>query len=283
MHTARRAHSAQAALPKLSNKNPARMWRQLVVVGSLVAVGACGGSGASDSQQADDEIVLAAPLDTSALPDNLPDSEVSAIVALGATGAERPPADEHQHGGAHSAHSVSAADQAILDEELTVAQSVIGELDTIEKAAARGYVLATSTSPGIGTHWVRWSQILEPFAPNNPSMLLFDHSKSPPVLVGYSYALQSPEVPTGFAGDSDMWHRHAGLCVALSGWVIRERSAGPADCDGSYIAGGDFWMLHAWIVPGWENRDGVFAPANSKLCPQNTGPDFLRCVDESEL
>ena len=80
------------------------MWRQLVVVGSLVAVGACGGSGASDSQQADDEIVLAAPLETSALPDNLPDSEVSAIVALGATGAKRPPADEHQHGGAHSAH-----------------------------------------------------------------------------------------------------------------------------------------------------------------------------------
>ena len=37
------------------------------------------------------------------------------------------------------------------------------------------------------------------------------------------------------------------------------------------------------IVPGLEDRDGMFAPANSKLCPKNTGPDFLRCVDQSEL
>ena len=122
---------------------------------------------------------------------------------------------------------------------------MIADLDTVEKVVARGYVLATSPSPGIGTHWVRWSQILEPFAPGNPSMVLFDQSKSPPVLVGYSYAVQSATEPKGFTGGADMWHRHAGLCVALSGWVIRERSAGPDECDGSFIAGGDFWMLHA--------------------------------------
>jgi hypothetical protein len=114
-------------------------------------------------------------------------------------------------------------------------------------------------------------------------MVLFDHSKSPPVLVGYSYAVQSATEPKGFAGGADMWHRHAGLCVALSGWVIRERSAGPDECNGSFIAGGDFWMLHAWIVPGWENRDGTFAPANRKLCPKETGPDFLRCDSQTEL
>ena len=105
--------------------------------------------------------VLAAPADTDILPNDLPDTEVAAIVALGATGAKRPPADEHQHGGMHSAQSVSAADQAILDDEIAAARSVIAELDTIEKVAARGYVLATSPSPGIGTHWVRWSQILD--------------------------------------------------------------------------------------------------------------------------
>jgi len=259
------------------------MWTRLVILTSLVAFSACGSSNTSDSQQADDEIVLTGPADTGIVPDDLPDTEVAAIVALGATGAQRPPADEHQHGGSHSAHSVSAADQAVLDGEIAEARAALADLDSIEKAAARGYVLATSSSPGIGTHWVRWSQILEPFTPDNPSMLLFDHSASPPVLVGYSYAIQSAAEPFGFAGDSDMWHRHAGLCVALSGWVIRERSSGPDECDGSYIAGGDFWMLHAWIVPGWENRDGVFAPANRKLCPKDTGPDFLRCADQPEL
>lgn len=256
------------------------MATRLAAISSIVVFSACGGVKIGDSQQPDDEIVLTAPADTETLPDDLPDTEVVAIVALGATGAERPPADEHQHGGMHSGQSVSAADQKVLDGEIAAAQSVIAELDTIEKVATRGYVLATSPSPGIGTHWVRWSQILEPFTPTNPSMLLFNHSKSPPVLVGYSYAVQSASKPIGFTGDSDMWHRHAGLCVALSGWVIRERSTGPDECNGSYIAGGDFWMLHAWIVPRWENRDGVFAPANLKLCPKDIGADFLRCVDQ---
>ena len=259
------------------------MWTRVFVIASLVALSACSNSDTGGSQQTDDGFIFTAPANTDTLSNDLPESEVAAIVALGATGAERPPVDEHQHGGSHSGHSVSAEDQAILDVEIETARSMIKDLDTIEKVAARGYVLATSPSPGIGTHWVRWSQILEPFSPANPSMLLFDHSKSPPVLAGYSYAVQSASEPVGFAGDSDMWHRHAGLCVALSGWVIRERSTGPEECKGSYIAGGDFWMLHAWIVPGLENRDGMFAPANSKLCPKNTGPDFLRCVDQSEL
>ena len=219
-------------------------------------------------------------VNTTAATAQLPSAEVAAILALGETGAPRPPEGEHaehHHGGSTSPVRLRPSERAALDIELSAARAALPDLDTVEKAAARGYVLATSPSPGIGTHWVRWSQILEPFAPDNPSMLLFDHSKSPPVLVGYSYAVQSAEEPTGFSGKSDEWHRHAGLCVALTGWVIRERSTGPDACAGSYIAGGDFWMLHAWVVPGWENRDGMFAPANPKLCPKDTAPDFLRC------
>jgi hypothetical protein len=216
----------------------------------------------------------------------LPDGEVAAIVELGQTGADRPPDGEHDghhHGGSKTPNKLRPSERAALDDELAAARAAIAEFDTVDKAAELGYILATSPSPGIGTHWVRWSRILEPFAPEMPSMLLFDHSKSPPVLVGYSYAVQSPDAPEGFTGKSDEWHRHAGLCVALTGWVIRERSTGPDACEGSYIAGGDFWMLHAWIVPGWENRDGMFAPANPKLCPKDIGPDFLRCADQSQL
>ena len=100
------------------------MRTRLIVITSLVVISACGGADGGDLQQIDDEIVLAAPADTGILPDDLPDTEVAAIVALGATGAKRPPADEHQHGGMHSAHSVSAADQAILDDEIAAARSV---------------------------------------------------------------------------------------------------------------------------------------------------------------
>lgn len=254
-------------------------WARLALACTVVVVSSCSGSGSDDSMSHGDHIVLAAPTNTGALPTELPDSEVTAIVELGETGAGRPPAEEghHHHGGSHSPAAVSASEQPLLDAEIADARAALSDFDTIEKAAALGYVLATSPSPGIETHWVRWSQILEPFTPENPSMLLFDHTKSPPVLVGYSYAVQSAREPVGFTGTSDEWHRHAGLCVALTGWVIRERSTGPDACEGSYIAGGDFWMLHAWVVPGFENRDGMFAPANPKLCPKDIGPDFMRC------
>ncbi|MEY3070681.1 MAG: hypothetical protein RL473_788, partial [Actinomycetota bacterium] len=192
------------------------MWTRVFVIASLVALSACSDSDTGSSQQTDEGFVFTAPADTDTLSNDLPESEVAAIVALGATGAERPPDDEHQHGDSHPGHSVNAEDQAILDVEIETARSMISDLDTIEKVAARGYVLATAPSAGIGTHWVRWSQILEPFSPGNPSMVLFDHSKSPPMLVGYSYAVQSASEPKGFTGGADMWHRHAGLCVALT-------------------------------------------------------------------
>jgi hypothetical protein len=124
------------------------MWTRAFIIASLVALSACSNSDTGGSQQTDDGFVFKAPADTSSLSNDLPESEVAAIVALGATGAERPPADEHQHGGSHSGHSVSAEDQAILDVEIETARSMISDLDTIEKVTARGYVLATAPSAG---------------------------------------------------------------------------------------------------------------------------------------
>jgi len=46
---------------------------------------------------------------------------------------------------------VSAADQPQLDAEIERTRSVLDTVDTFEEAAARGYVLATSSSLGIGT------------------------------------------------------------------------------------------------------------------------------------
>ena len=212
-------------------------------------------------------------------PNRLAPGEAAAIVALGATGAGVP-ADHAGHSSAESVPEValSPADQAVFDRQLAAAQAAIASLDTIEKAAALGYVEAASPAGGIGTHWVLWSQIAKPFDPAKPSMLLFDERRNPPVLVGYSYALQSPTRPEGFAGVNDHWHQHIGLCVSNTGWVVREQTPSADKCFGTYIAGGDFWMLHAWIIPGYENRKGRFAPFNPKLCPRITGtPDVNRC------
>ena len=73
--------------------------------------------------------------------------------------------------------------------------------------------------------------------------------------------------------------------------IDRQRSCGDVDgwsasrpraeaCGGTYIAGGDFWMLHAWVVPRWNNRKGDFAPFNPKICTPVVGtPDVNRCPE----
>ena len=107
--------------------------------------------------------------------------------------------------------------------------------------------------------------------------LLFDERKSPAVLVGFAYCLQSATKPVGFAGDNDVWHQHTGLCV-VNGWLDRRESVGHEDCAGTLFQGGDLWMLHAWVVDKYKNRDVDFAVFNSFLCPSGIGPlDDLLC------
>lgn len=215
-------------------------------------------------------------------PGRLAPGEAEAIVALGATGAGAPSTHEGHSGDAVAEAALSASDQALSDVQLAAARRAIASRDTQDEAMSLGYVRAAGPAGGIGTHWVLWSQIAKPFDPAQPSMLLFDERKDPAVLVGYSYALQTPTRPEGFAGVNDHWHQHIGLCVSDSGWVVREQTSSRDKCDGTYIAGGDFWMLHAWVVTGYENRKGLFAPFNPKLCPPIVGtPDMNRCPDGS--
>ncbi len=215
-----------------------------------------------------------------AQPAQLAAGVAEAIVALGSTRAGVPASDAgHSHSDTVAAVPLSSADAPVFAAQWAAAQAAITAHDTEEEAAALGYIRATAPSGGIGTHWVLWPQIAKPFDPAVPSMLLFDERRDPAVLVGYSYALQSPTLPEGFAGPNDHWHQHRGLCVD-NGWVVREQATGPDACNGTYIAGGDFWMLHAWVVPGWNNRKGDFAPFNPKLCPPVSGtPDVNRCPE----
>jgi len=253
----------------------------LVAVLVVVAMGFSPG-GSSSSSPPDTTAVSSGtffPVST-AQPTNLAAGQAEAIIALGATGAGVPASNQdHAHTDVIAEQPLSAVDAPLFTAQWNEAQSSVSDHDTEEKASALGYVRATAPAGGIGTHWVLWSQIAKPFDPAVPSMLLFDERRSPPVLVGYSYALSTPTRPEGFAGANDHWHQHRGLCVD-DGWVVREQTPSADACAGTYIAGGDFWMLHAWVVPGYDNRKGEFAPFNPKLCPKvSNTPDVNRCPD----
>ena len=238
----------------------------LLAAGCLIAA-ACGGS--SDAARSDD------------VGPGFTDADRDAIEQMSREDEAPPEGDAGHHHGVTEEVVLDADDQLALAGELATAYSTIDTMDTLEEADALGYVLASAPIPGIGAHFVHWSQIVQPFDSATPSMLLFDVTTEPATLVGYSYAVFSETEPEGFAGTNDHWHRHRGLCVDdTTGWLIREGSP-PERCEGTYIAGGDFWMLHAWVVPAYENRDGMFAVFNPRLCPPAAGtPDILRCPEE---
>ena len=149
----------------------------------------------------------------------------------------------------------------------------------MEEAIALGFVRTSTRVAGVGTHWVRWPRVAQPFSPSEPSMVLFDERIEPARLVAYVYWVQSPDEPVGFAGPNDEWHQHTGLCI-VNGWTLREEAGSAEACPGTYLAGGDLWMLHAWVVPGLENRPGDLANIHPALCPSRFGtPDVMQCPE----
>jgi len=205
-----------------------------------------------------------------------------AVERLAAT--SRPSADGHAHSSGHvfgraPEATLSPAEADRFAQQWAAAKAAIPNLDTTAKAAAAGYVLSSLSAPGVGVHWVNWQLIARPFDPARPAMLLFTNKQGIDHLVGFSYWVQGAHPPAGFAGTNDRWHTHAGLCV-VNGWVEREEVPAPADCPGSWLAGGDLWMLHAWVVDRYSNRWGLFAQANPKLCPTGPVPDIASCTPD---
>jgi hypothetical protein len=211
-------------------------------------------------------------------PTRIAPEQTAAIIRLAEEAShDRPaPGAMDMSGGEETTVPLPPADRERFDQQWAAAQDAVSRLDTAAEARAAGYTPAAVQIAGIGVHWVNWTLIDKPFDPAHPSMLLFDQRVQPARLVGFSYWIHAG-APDGFAGGNDVWHQHTNLCI-VNGWVDREMAATPADCAGSFLAGSDLWMLHAWVVPGRENRWGPFAVDNPALCPPAAGtPDIARC------
>jgi hypothetical protein len=255
-----------------------------LTVSAVLVLAACGSSSPSSTNAKPTPVtpttgsIRIGPL-TPRDPGRISPEDAAAILALGTSTVAEPDPAHAGHGATQKEVDVPllTGDALTFADQWIAAVDSTTKYDTVEKAAALGFVRTAVPAPGVGTHWIKWSWVAEPFDPAKPSMLLFDERSDPPKLVGYSYLLQSATKPVGFAGWNDIWHQHAGLCV-VNGWIDREEANGPADCAGTFLTGGDIWMLHAWVVPGWSDKWGHFANSNPMLCPaaRNT-PDVARC------
>jgi hypothetical protein len=171
---------------------------------------------------------------------------------------------------------LSPATHAVLAAQLVAARAVAMKYPTVADATAAGYhLVGGGFGPGSGAHYIGGGGYSFNFDPNHPLALIYDGISPTSPVVGLMYYSMGALPPDGFAGPNDHWHRHSGVCLGNGGDVLfpPDSSVTALQCanvHGSYmrITG---WMVHAWVVPGWESPKGVFSHENPDLpCADGT-------------
>jgi hypothetical protein len=175
--------------------------------------------------------------------------------------ADPAPATGHQHAGGHAAARTGdarpgAVAPGLLEEQLAAAREAAARWPTLGTAQAQGWTRADTYVAGTGAHWMHYEDIDGSFDPAAPEMLLFGGDGPDAPLVGLTYYVVFT-APEGFTGDADVWHQHKDVCVGPEGPLFAGDGMGRCKSPSEWS-----WMLHAWVVPGWENPAGVFAMEN---------------------
>jgi len=181
-------------------------------------------------------------------------------------------AEVHGGRGLVQQQPLTRAERVQLQAQMAQARTVIAKFPTVKDAEAAGYAKSTPYVPCIGAHYTNLKLIFR-FDAATPSELLYDGTAPDSKIVGLSYLVWHPNgPPDGFAGPNDHWHQHnanGGLCLK-GALVVGGEETTPADCTargGHKTLLTDIWMLHAWIVPGFECSWGTF----SGECPELGG------------
>lgn len=183
-------------------------------------------------------------------------------------------AEGHNHRGPTEQLPIDQATSIELASEQARARAVALKYPTVADAEKAGYVMSTVYVPCIGAHYTNIG-LVGPLNFDAPSELLYDGTTPDAKIVGLSYLIFNPGgEPAGFAGPNDHWHQHnsnGGLCFSNSnGTVIGAEQVSAADCTaigGTKRELPGIWMMHDWVVPGWECSWGVFAAE----CPELGG------------
>ena len=167
------------------------------------------------------------------------------------------------------------ATRALLAQQLMAARDVALRYPTVADAERGGYhLVGGGFGPGAGAHYIGGGGSFGAFDPARPPTLIYDGISPTSQVVGLMYLGGGSTAPEGFAGPNDHWHRHSNVCLRGT------ESLFPADSDVTAAqcsaAGGSFmaittWMVHAWVVPGWESSQGVFSHENPNVrCADGT-------------
>jgi hypothetical protein len=179
---------------------------------------------------------------------------------------------------------VDPATQAVLTQQLAQAQQAAMRFPTFGSAKAAGMILAGGMAPGVGAHMQNFSGSFNSVNPDgsvnaaHPASWIYAGTAPNDPVVGLMYISFDKTAPAGFAGPNDHWHQHSNVCVKFANGIIAvpfavDQDVTPQECADAH---GTFmkktvWMVHAWVVPGWESPQGVFSHDNMHVyCPGNT-------------
>jgi hypothetical protein len=180
---------------------------------------------------------------------------------------------------------LDAQSQAILSNQLYQALQAAERYPTVAAAKADHMILAGGMAPGVGAHYqVVNGDILKGINPDGtvnplyPASWIYASTADSAPVVGVMYESFGQSPPAGFIGPNDHWHRHSDVCVQYGPGKISvpfaaDQDVTPQECadvHGQFMKK-TIWMVHAWVVPGWESPQGVFSHDNLHVyCPGNT-------------
>ena len=179
---------------------------------------------------------------------------------------------------------LNRATRAALAADLVAARVAAGRYPTVTDARAAGLTQAGRFAPGAGAHVLDMTHTnnIRPDGsvdPNYPLGYIYDGVSPSSRIVGLMYVSLAKTPPAGFPGPNDHWHQHSNLCIKYGANGIGvpfppDRDVTRAQCatvPGSTFMKKTVWMVHAWVVPGWDSPKGVFSHANPDLtCADGT-------------
>jgi len=181
---------------------------------------------------------------------------------------------------------LTAAQRALEAQQLVQARAAALRYPTVADALRAHMLQAGKFSPLTGAHYINIAGMVPTgntarygtFDASNPGSLIYDGTSPTSKVIGVMYISMAVLPPEGFAGPNDHWHRHTNTCVVYAAGQIKvpfpaDSSVTKEMCDAQH---GQFmretvWMVHAWVVPGWESPRGVYSHDNPDvLCADGT-------------
>jgi hypothetical protein len=181
--------------------------------------------------------------------------------------------------------AVSPDDRVELARQMALARDVALQYPTVADAERAGLRRAGPFSPGLGAHYINFKGALgnadgamSDDDIRQPLAWIYDGTHPDSRIAGLFYQT-GKENAEGFAGPNDVWHVHHNVCIkpgangVIDAPLGADHDATKEQCDAvqGQLLQRTQYLLHVWVVPGYESPEGVYSHLSSAItCDDGT-------------